>query len=100
MTTEQFAVSLGNQTLDTQVLTDPSHGFTGWTYESLTFTPTSSSEVLSFLAIGTPSGEPPFSLLDGVSVTSTSPVPEPGTLTLMATGLAGIGGMVRRRFRK
>lgn len=98
-TTEQFAVSLGKQTDYTDILTDVSHGFTGWKTETLTFTPTSSTEVLSFLAIGTPAGEPPFSLLDGVSVDS-SPVPEPASISLMLTGLAGLGGYARKRFAR
>jgi hypothetical protein len=36
-------------------------------------------------------------LLDNVSISTTSPVPEPGSLGLMVTGLLGIGGVVRRR---
>ena len=97
-TTEQFAVSLGNQTIKTDVLNDTSHGFTGWENESLTFTATNTSEVLSFLAIGTPGGVPPMSLLDGVSVTDTA-VPEPSSLALLGTGLAAVSGLVRRRFK-
>jgi hypothetical protein len=99
-TTEQLKVSLGGQNLYTEILTDPSHGFTGWKYETLSFTATDTTQVLSFLAIGTPSGVPPMSLLDGVSVTSTSPVPEPSSIALMMTGLAGFGGYVRSRFKK
>ncbi len=98
-TTEQFQVSLGNQKLFTEVLQDDSHGFTGWKNESLTFTATGTSETLSFLAIGTPGGAPPMSLLDGVSVTDTA-VPEPSSLALLGTGLAGVSGLVRRRFKK
>jgi hypothetical protein len=96
-TTEQLIVSLGGQSFATPVLQNVDHGFTGWYSESFTFTPTSSSEVLSFLAVGTPNGEPPFTLLDGVSVSQT---PEPSSLALLITGLTGVGGMVRNRFRK
>ena len=99
-TTEQLSVSLGSQTFSTAVLNNPSEGFTGWQAESYTFTPTSSSEVLSFLAAGTPDGFPPMSLLDGVSVSQNSPVPEPSSLALLATGFAGVSGLVRRRFKK
>jgi hypothetical protein len=99
-TTEQLEVSLGGQNDFTQVLQDTSHGFTGWNTENLTFTATSSSEVLSFLAIGTPSGVPPMSLLDGVSASQQSPVPEPGSLALLSTGLIGLSGFVRSRFKK
>jgi hypothetical protein len=96
-TTEAWDVSLGGQTLDTTTLNDANHGFTGWQYTTLTFTATSTSEVLSFLAAGTPSGEPPFSLLDGVSMTQVTAVPEPASAAMMLTGLMAIGVIVRRR---
>lgn len=99
LTTEGFAVSLGDQTINTPILANSDHGFTSWQLASLTFTPTQTSEVLSFLALGTPNGEPPFSLLDGVSV-NTAPTPEPSTITLLLSGVAGLGGVVRRRIRK
>ena len=98
VTTEQFQVSLGNQNLLTPVLTDSSHGFTGWQYQTLTFTATNTSEVLSFLAIGTPGGEPPFSLLDGV--TANTVTPEPSSLVLLGSGLLSAGGLLRRRFKR
>jgi hypothetical protein len=39
------------------------------------------------------------SILDNVSISDSSPVPEPGTLGLMATGLLGAAGFIRRRFQ-
>ena len=95
-TTEQWLVSLGNQTLSTNIVTDDSHGFTGWTHTYLTFTADSSTDVLSFLASGTPNGEPPFSLLDGVTMNA---VPEPASMSLLGAGLAALG-FVRRRKQK
>jgi hypothetical protein len=95
-TTEQWQVSLGSQTLTTGVATTGVNqgGFSGWISQTLVFTATSSSEVLSFLALGTPMGQPPFALLDGVSLTAT---PEPGTLMLMAGAvLLGAGGLARK----
>jgi hypothetical protein len=96
-TTEQWQVSLGGQTQSTVVLNNVSHGFTGWQSQSFTYTATSSSEVLSFLAVGTPAGVPPFVLLDGVSLNANSSVPEPGTLTLLFGGLMGGLGVIKSR---
>ena len=64
-------------------------------HESFTFTATSGSEALSFLAIGTPTGVPPFSLLDGVTMVAA--VPEPETWALMLCGMGLIGAVQRRR---
>lgn len=97
-TTEQWQVSLGAQTQSTAIVNNASHGFTGWMYQTFNFTADSSSDVLSFLAVGTPDGSvPPFVLLDGVTMDST---PEPGTLGLLFTGaLAGAFGVRRWRAR-
>ncbi len=66
-------------------------------YQTFNFTADNTSDVLSFLAVGTPNGEPPFSLLDGVSVQA---APEPGTLLLMLGGLGLVGlGVVRSKRR-
>lgn len=96
--TEQWQVNFGSETKFTEVLTNSSHGFTGWKYVTMSFTATSTSQLLSFLAIGTPSGVPPFVLLDGVTMQA---VPEPSTFALLGLGVFGIvGAQLRRRSRQ
>ena len=71
--------------------------FSGWMTANFTFTADSTSEVLSFLAVGTPAGNlPPFALLDGVSLTA---VPEPSTWAMMLVGFGGLGYAAFRRRR-
>jgi hypothetical protein len=97
-TTEQIVFGLGGDTFSTAVLSNVSHGFTGWQTVTQTFTATDASEVLSFLANGTPDGVPPFSLVSNVSLTGfDADVPEPATWTMIILGIGGIGGMARRR---
>jgi hypothetical protein len=95
-TTEQLAVSLGSETHLTDILTAPSGGATPWEKETMSFTATSSSELLSFLSIGTPSGYPPIALLDNVSIS----VPEPATWALMLIGVGAVGASLRLRRRQ
>jgi len=99
-TTEQLVVSLGGEQMMTSVLDIPQGGFDGWKHQDFTFTATSASEVLSFLAIGTPAvgtttGGPPFVLLDGGM--TLSQVPEPGTWSLLGIGFATVAGLAYRR---
>jgi hypothetical protein len=94
-TTEQWQVSLGSQTQSTAIVNNPSHGFTGWTYQTFTYTAASSSEVLSFLAAGTPDGVPPFAVLDGVSLYASAPEPSSWMMVIGAVGL--VGGVRRLR---
>jgi hypothetical protein len=71
--------------------------FSGWMTANFTFTANSPTEVLSFLAVGTPDGNvPPFALLDGVSLTA---VPEPSTWAMMLVGFGGLGYAAFRRRR-
>ena len=107
ITQEQWKVNLGTDVLTaasttyqiTPQVTNPSHGFTSWMAQTFYFTPTQSSEFLSFLAVGTPTGEPPFAVLSGVSMVA---VPEPSTWAW----IGGVGGSVvmlalwRRRRRQ
>ena len=96
-TTDYWTASLGSQSFSTQVVNDANHGSTPWLLQTFTYTATSASEVLSFLATGTPSGFPPFALLAGVSLVDTTGVPEPATWTIVLMGLVGLGAGVRQR---
>jgi hypothetical protein len=97
-TSDKWTVSMGtvsasNPSQSTSVVQLPTEGASAWTYQTFTFIATSSTEVLSFLATGTPSGQPPFALLANVAVN----VPEPASVLLMLSGLAGLVCLARRR---
>lgn len=95
-TTEQWEVELGSQSEFSTLMTDLSHEDVGWMSQTLTFTATAATEALSFIAVGTPNGLPPFVLLDGVSFTA---VPEPATVALLGIGLIGVS-IAGRFFKK
>lgn len=90
----QWQVSLGSATQDTILISNQAtQTFSGWMTSTMTFIPTSASETLTFLAVG--SGAPSILLLNGPTMTE----PEPGTLAVILTGLAGLGLVSRRRRR-
>jgi hypothetical protein len=104
-TTDQWVAKLGSQTESTAVVTNPSHGFTGWMGATLDFTATATSELLTLDGVGTclagscgetESGAPPFALIDSVALNG---VPEPSTWVMMLVGFAGLGyaGLRSRR---
>jgi hypothetical protein len=98
LTSSGWDVSLGSQTQDTSLLPIGNHGFSGWTTTTLDFVATGSSETLAFLATANGgAAEPPFSLLDGVSLNS---VPEPSTWAMMLLGFIGLGYAALRRSSK
>lgn len=101
-TTERWQVTFGGDTQLSTLMNNAEHGKVDWNQQSLTFVANSASQVLTFFAVGTPGGAPPFVLLDGVTLTENVPpppsVPEPTTTLLIGLGLAGIP--VVRRFRK
>jgi hypothetical protein len=95
-TTDQWVAMLGSQTESTAVVTNPSHGFTGWMGATLDFTATATSELLTLDGVGTclagscgetESGAPPFALIDSVALNG---VPEPSTWAMMLLGFAGL----------
>jgi hypothetical protein len=89
--------TFGGESFQTSTLNNPSHGFTGWQNASFTFTASSNSQVLSFLAAGGPTGVPPFALLDGVSI---APVPEPEEWAMMLVGAGLVSFQVKRKQAK
>lgn len=95
-TTEQWRVSLGSAgTQFSTLMSTPSHGVTPWQSESLVFNVASAgSYVLELMAVGTPSGVPPISFIDDVSVEA---VPTPASLALV--GVSVLGSVVRRQRR-
>ena len=94
ITTERWSVTFGGVTQLSTLITLPEAGFAPWQKQSLSFTATAVSQVLTFLAVGTPGGAPPISFLDGVSVAG---VPEPATWGLMVAGFGLVGFVARRR---
>lgn len=103
-TTEQWQVSFGSDTQYSTLMNTPSHGSIGWNLQTMTFTASSASELLQFVALGGPNGVPPMVLLDGVSLNPGNPssqgsVPEPTTAALIGLGLLAlpIAAKLRRR---
>ena len=91
---QQTAWATGNHATDM-----PEHGFTGWQSFNMTFQATAATETLSFLAYGGPTGAPPITLLDGVSLVdvTTPPVPEPEEWAMMLVGAGLVSYQVRRK---
>jgi hypothetical protein len=95
-TTEQWQVSLGSQTELSPLMSDASQSDVPWQSVTLDFTATSTTETLSFLALGTPNGLPPMVFVDGVSLVAT---PEPESYTLMAIVMVLVGFLAASRRR-
>jgi hypothetical protein len=113
-TIDDWVVTLGGQQIATTNIKLPSHGFSGWFNDSVTFTYEGEGPgLLSFVNLGmggcnaqfkncapadpSASGGPPFSLLDGVSLSGS--VPEPSTWAMMFVGFGGLAyaGLRNRR---
>jgi hypothetical protein len=100
-TTDFWAVTFGGQTLDSTTMSDANKGVVPWQAQTLQFTATSTSQLLTFFAVGTPSGGPPTALLDGVTISTQTiqSIPEPSTWALVSTALVGFV-VLRRRHHK
>jgi hypothetical protein len=98
-TTEQWQVSLGSDTQFSAVMNTPSEGVFPWEGQTLTYTASSSSEVLSFLAIGG-GGVPPIVFLDNVDMESSVPEPSAGLLLVGVGTVVAMGRLGRRVMAK
>jgi hypothetical protein len=112
-TTEGWQVSLENAAQVTQVAANgttiqdtpaqPGAGlaqgsFQAWAQQTFNFTATSSTEVLTFLSLGTPSGQPPVDFLSDVQLSPTA-TPEPAALGMFGLGLVSLAALRMRRNR-
>lgn len=104
-TTDRLDVNFGGASLgsgttqSTSTVNLASHSFNPWQQVTFSFIPTTTNSVLSFLAVGSPDGLPPFALLDGVTITQ---VPElnasaAGVPVVFAGLLLALGWNRRRR---
>ena len=111
-TTERWEVSLGGSAAQLSTIMSPiqpggdglnggtATGVRAWQKQTLTFTAGSTSQALSFLAVGAPSGMPPLSLLSAVSIAE-SPIAVPEPLTFLGTMTAlGLGASLKSKLNK
>jgi hypothetical protein len=102
-TNSAWTVALGTDmnhytAFTTQSITVPEQGFTGWYQQTFTFKAIASTETLGFMASGGPNGQPPFALLDDVSMTEhVAAVPEPASWAMMIGGFGLVGFSLRKR---
>ncbi|MDD5124922.1 PEP-CTERM sorting domain-containing protein [Methylovulum sp.] len=96
--TDTTQVVTGGQNQYSHLMSNPNHGFVPWEQQHMTFRATAQSELIGFLALGGPLGQPPFSLIDGISLTEQ--VPEPGSVLLMLVGGVAFAFLRRRNLTK
>ena len=95
--TQDWDVSFGGQSQAGES-TAPNPNETGnWVQSSMTFTATSTSQALTFVAQYLPGSVPEMLNLDGVVLEKVSSVPEPSSWALMLAGLGGALAIARRR---
>jgi hypothetical protein len=88
----------------TTLMNVPSEGLVNWEAVSVNLTADATTDLLSFLAWGdngNTTNLPPIAFLSGVDSPATlTGTPLPSTLPLLGIGLAGLGGLLRRRRSK
>ena len=90
----QWQVSLfGTQFAPTLTANGATATISPWTLQTMSFTATATSGVLSFLAVGT--GDPPTIMLDGISLAAA--IPEPATWAMLLIGFLATGVVHRSR---
>ena len=100
-----WQVGLGNGSAYTvkqsDTMNNEAHSFTPWVQQTMTFVADATSEILYFFATSNNGAQPPFLLLDGVSLTDASvpesDVAEPATIAMTAVGFVGMLAARRRR---
>jgi hypothetical protein len=90
-TTEKWQVTFGSATQTSGIMNNAAQGVVPWNEVTMNFIATSTSEVLTFAAIGTPNGQPPVVLLADVDLV----LPEPGSMALLGAGVFAL--LVARR---
>lgn len=96
-TTEQWQINFGSHQYNSTLMTNLSQGFVPWTKQTLTIVADATNVTLSFLSVGTPSGQPPVVMLDGISLIAT---PEPQTFLMVGVGMVAIPLIAQRRRRR
>ncbi len=105
-TTEQWDVTFGSTTKSSTLMSpvQASAGLSGgtatavssWQKETMIFTASGTTQTLSFLAKGNPTGKPPLSLLTGINV---QPLPEPSEIVGTIVGF-GACMVLRSKLKK
>ncbi len=96
-TTEQWQINFGSHQYNSTLMNNVSQGFVPWTKQTLTIVADATNVTLSFLSVGTPAGQPPVVLLDGITLVAT---PEPQTFLLVGIGMVAIPLIAQRRRRR
>ena len=95
-----WASSSGTQTQQTATIYNVTHGFTGWQQQTMYFTANQTSETLSFLCVGSPSGVPPFCLLGGLDMEITPEYSNAAAFAGFGIGCVVFDVARRRRMRR